>query len=180
MEHGHGFLGCGLSTLEVAANSYISVLGTPQYAAARLNFSQGFQGVASFCGPLIAARWFFTGANATSLGTVQWCVPYPHFYAIGKLIRTCRVYLAVAGLGVVLNVLFLYVASVFHRSHLMTFFSFATLPEITEEALAEEIQDVGLQDDQGSFWRQYRCIFGFVAQTAYVSVFGQAIGSFCI
>jgi FHS family L-fucose permease-like MFS transporter len=86
-------IGCGLSTLEVAANSYISVLGTPHYAAARLNFSQGFQGVASFSGPLIAARWFFTGANATSLGTVQW------------------VYLAVAGLGVVLNVLFLYVAS---------------------------------------------------------------------
>jgi FHS family L-fucose permease-like MFS transporter len=127
-------IGCGLSTLEVAANSYISVLGTPKYAAARLNFSQGFQGVASFSGPLIAARWFFTGANATSLGTVQW------------------VYLAVAGLGITLNVLFF----------------FADLPEITEDALAEEIQDAGLQDDQGSFWRQYRCIFGFVAQTAYV------------
>jgi FHS family L-fucose permease-like MFS transporter len=50
----------------------------------------------------------------------------------------------------------------------MMFFSFATLPEITEDALAEEIQDVGLQDDQGPFWKQYRCIFGFVAQTAYV------------
>ena len=66
--------GCGLSCLEVAANSYISVLGSPKYAAARLNFSQGFQGVASFAGPLIAARWFFQGKNATSLDTVQWCV----------------------------------------------------------------------------------------------------------
>jgi len=66
--------GCGLATLEVAANSYISVLGPPEYAAARLNFSQGFQGIASFSGPLIASRWFFTGANATSLGTVQWSV----------------------------------------------------------------------------------------------------------
>ncbi|KAG9316695.1 major facilitator superfamily domain-containing protein [Chiua virens] len=126
-------IGCGLATLEVAANSYISVLGSPQYAAARLNFSQGFQGVASFAGPLIAARWFFTGANAYSLGTVQW------------------VYLAVAGLGVVLNVLFF----------------FATLPEITEDALAEELQDTGMQDD-APFWKQYHCIFGFVAQTAYV------------
>lgn len=68
------FLGCGLATLEVAANSYIAVLGTPKYAAARLNFSQGFQGVASFAGPLIASRWFFTGKNATSLDTVQWYV----------------------------------------------------------------------------------------------------------
>ncbi|KAF9237507.1 MFS general substrate transporter [Melanogaster broomeanus] len=138
-------IGCGLSTLEVAANSYISVLGTPQYAAARLNFSQGFQGVASFAGPLIAARWFFTGANATSLGTVQW------------------VYLAVAGLGIALNVLFF----------------FADLPEITEDALAEEIQDAGLEDDQGPFWRQYRCIFGFVAQTAYVGA-QVAVASFAV
>ncbi|KIJ18639.1 hypothetical protein PAXINDRAFT_110150 [Paxillus involutus ATCC 200175] len=127
-------IGCGLCTLEVAANSYISVLGTPQYAAARLNFSQGFQGIASFAGPLIAARWFFTGANATSLGTVQW------------------VYLAVAGLGIFLNILFF----------------FADLPEITEDALVAEIQDAGIKDDQGPFWRQYRCVFGFVAQTAYV------------
>jgi len=70
--HDELFSGCGLATLEVAANSYISVLGTPKYAAARLNFSQGFQGVASFSGPLIASRWFFRGANATKLDTVQW------------------------------------------------------------------------------------------------------------
>lgn len=62
--------------------------------------------MASFSGPLIAARWFFTGANATSLGTVQWYVAFVHFHAIEKLIRICRVYLAVACLGVVLNVLF--------------------------------------------------------------------------
>lgn len=85
-----------------------------------------------------------------------------------KLIRICRVYLAVAGLGVVLNVLFLYVTSLFCHSHFMTSFSFADLPEITEDALAEEMQDVGLHDDQGPFWKQYRCIFGFAAQTAYV------------
>ncbi|EIW82776.1 MFS general substrate transporter [Coniophora puteana RWD-64-598 SS2] len=126
-------IGCGLSTLEVAANSYISVLGTPQYAAMRLNFSQGFQGVASFAGPLIASRWFFQGENAYTLGTVQW------------------VYLAVAVLGVVLNILFY----------------FCPLPEIGEDALAAEIHGVGLADDEGPFYKQYRCVFGFVAQTAY-------------
>lgn len=65
-------IGCGLSCLEVAANSYITVLGSPKYAAARLNFSQGFQGVASFAGPMIASRWFFLGKNLTTLDTVQW------------------------------------------------------------------------------------------------------------
>jgi FHS family L-fucose permease-like MFS transporter len=44
------------------------------------------------------------------------------------------------------------------------------LPEITEDALAEEINGVGITDGQGPFWKQYRCVFGFVAQTAYVWV----------
>lgn len=65
-------IGCGLSCLEVAANSYISVLGTPKYAAARLNFAQGFQGIATFAGPMIASRYFFQGVNNTSLTNVQW------------------------------------------------------------------------------------------------------------
>jgi len=128
-------IGCGLATLEVAANSYIAVLGTPKYAAARLNFSQGFQGVASFAGPLIASRWFFLGANATGLATVQW------------------VYLAVAGLGVVLNILFY----------------FCDLPEIEEEFILNQVVETGdVEKPTESFWRQWRCLFGFVAQTAYV------------
>ena len=54
----------------------------------RLNISQGFQGLGSFAGPLIASTYFFKGENTTTLDTVQW------------------VYLSVAVLGVVLNVLF--------------------------------------------------------------------------
>ncbi|KAL6298254.1 MFS general substrate transporter [Sparassis latifolia] len=126
-------IGCGLSCLEVAANSYISVLGSPKYAAARLNFSQGFQGVASFAGPMIASRWFFQGKNATTLYTVQW------------------VYVAVAGFGLVLNILFY----------------FCPLPEINDDALAEEMQSVGLNGEEEPFWKQYHCIFGWVAQTTY-------------
>jgi FHS family L-fucose permease-like MFS transporter len=34
--------------------------------------------------------------------------------------------------------------------------------------LAEEIDEVGITDGQGPFWQQYRCIFGFVAQTPYI------------
>ncbi|TFY74485.1 hypothetical protein EWM64_g9527, partial [Hericium alpestre] len=126
-------IGCGLSCLEVAANSYISVLGAPHYAAMRLNFSQGFQGVASFAGPLIASTYFFRGKNANTLDTVQW------------------VYLAVAGLGIVLNILFF----------------FCPLPEITEEALTEELAAAGKEKDVGPFWKQYRCVFGWIAQTSY-------------
>ena len=45
----------------------------------------------SFAGPLIASSYFFKGKNTDSLDTIQW------------------VYLAVFGLGVVLNMLFLWV-----------------------------------------------------------------------
>jgi FHS family L-fucose permease-like MFS transporter len=48
--------------------------------------------------------------------------------------------------------------------------SFCDLPEITEEALADEIHEVGIEDDAGPFYKQYRCVFGWVAQTAYVFV----------
>lgn len=60
----------------------------------------------------------------------------------------------------------------------LTFNSFCDLPEITEDALAEEIDEVGITDGQGPFWQQYRCIFGFVAQTAYVCVC-LALSSLC-
>jgi MFS transporter, FHS family, L-fucose permease len=72
-----GFVGgtfimaCGLSQLETAANPYISVLGDPKTASFRLNFSQSFNGVGSFVGPLIAAHVFFTGEESTNLTSVQ-------------------------------------------------------------------------------------------------------------
>ncbi|EJD49104.1 MFS general substrate transporter [Auricularia subglabra TFB-10046 SS5] len=83
-------IGSGLVSLEVAANSYISVLGPPEEASMRLTFAQAFQAVASFTGPLIASKAFFKGENQNSLHTVQY------------------VYLGVGLLGVCLIVLFFF------------------------------------------------------------------------
>jgi len=81
-------IACGLATLETAANSYAVVIGSPQSASARLQFCQSWNGVASFIGPLIASKFFFTGENANNLTNVQF------------------VYLAVACAGVAVAVLF--------------------------------------------------------------------------
>lgn len=54
----------------------------------RLQFSQSFNGVASFSGPLIASKYFFEGENANSNKNVQY------------------VYLAVALLGVSVAIAF--------------------------------------------------------------------------
>jgi len=82
------FISMGLSTLEVAANTYIIILGDPKYGAMRLTFSQAWNGIGAFAGPLIASQEFFKGENDTSLANVQW------------------VYLAVACFGTILIILF--------------------------------------------------------------------------
>lgn len=46
-------LGCGLATLETAANPYTTKLGPKDSAARRINFSQSFNGLAWVIGPLI-------------------------------------------------------------------------------------------------------------------------------
>lgn len=76
----------GLAVLEVAANSYITVLGSPKYSALRLTLAQGANGIATVIGPIIAANAFFNGKNATSLGTVQF------------------VYLAMSVFGLLINI----------------------------------------------------------------------------
>jgi FHS family L-fucose permease-like MFS transporter len=36
--------------------------------------------------------------------------------------------------------------------------------------MSEEMHEAGIRKDHESFWKQYRCLFGFVAQFAYVYV----------
>jgi len=89
-------IACGLTCLETAANPYITVLGPPETGEFRLNFSQSFNGVGSFIGPIVGAQLFFA-SNATvasdDLSSVQF------------------VYLVIG--AVVLGIAFL-----FYRSHL--------------------------------------------------------------
>lgn len=64
-------LASGLTFLETAANPYVTVLGTNETAAFRLNLSQSFNGVGSFIGPLIAGQLFFSDGNSKDLASVQ-------------------------------------------------------------------------------------------------------------
>jgi MFS transporter, FHS family, L-fucose permease len=51
----------GLAFLETASNPYVTLLGKPEGAVARINFAQSFNGVGLIIGPLIAARYIFSG-----------------------------------------------------------------------------------------------------------------------
>ncbi|KGO93606.1 L-fucose:H+ symporter permease [Flavobacterium subsaxonicum] len=56
-------IACGLTFLETAANPYITILGKPETATQRLNFSQSFNGLAAFLAPVIGGNFILSGTN---------------------------------------------------------------------------------------------------------------------
>jgi MFS transporter, FHS family, L-fucose permease len=60
-------LGCGLATLETAANPYTTRLGPKETAERRINFSQSFNGLAWIIGPIIGGL-FILGNNGGADG----------------------------------------------------------------------------------------------------------------
>jgi MFS transporter, FHS family, L-fucose permease len=133
-------IACGLATLETAANSYAVVIGDPASASARLQFCQSWNGVASFIGPLIASKFFFSGENANNLVNVQF------------------VYLAVSCAGMLIAILFL-VTKLPEVSEEM-------LRGSTLESA--DATDAEREAVQGPIYKQYNLIFAFLAQFCYV------------
>ncbi|KAB2572895.1 Major facilitator superfamily [Lasiodiplodia theobromae] len=134
-------IACGLATLETAANSYAVVIGNPASASARLQFCQSWNGVASFIGPLIASKFFFSGANANSLTNVQF------------------VYLAVACAGVAVGILFAV-------SKLPEVSEEQLSGKDAVDNLAQD--EFGREIGAGPLYKQYNMIFAFIAQFCYV------------
>jgi FHS family L-fucose permease-like MFS transporter len=138
-------IACGLSTLETSANSYAVVIGDPATASPRLQFCQSWNGVASFVGPLIASKAFFSGTNNNNLTNVQY------------------VYLAVACAGVAVGVLFFFSKlpeveeSAVRRGSI-----------ITEETLEVGVDQYGNIIGDAPLYKQYNMIFGAIAQFCYV------------
>jgi MFS transporter, FHS family, L-fucose permease len=69
-------LGCGLATLETAANPYTTKLGPSESGERRINFSQSFNGLAWTIGPLIGIFIYnnSTSAQGEKLGSLM--LPY--------------------------------------------------------------------------------------------------------
>jgi FHS family L-fucose permease-like MFS transporter len=70
-------LGCGLATLETAANPYTTKLGDKESAERRINFSQSFNGLAWIFGPVFATYFILGGEKGnTSGGLDSMIAPY--------------------------------------------------------------------------------------------------------
>jgi FHS family L-fucose permease-like MFS transporter len=55
----------GLAFLETAANPYVTILGHPATASARLNLALSFYGVGAILGPIIGGLFIFSGVEYT-------------------------------------------------------------------------------------------------------------------
>lgn len=60
-------IGCGLATLETAANPYAAELGSPATAASRLNLAQSFNGLGCILGPVLVGGFLFSGDGGGSV-----------------------------------------------------------------------------------------------------------------
>ena len=70
-------LGCGLATLETAANPYTTKLGDKESAERRINFSQSFNGLAWIFGPIFATFFILGGEGGNaSEGLDSMIAPY--------------------------------------------------------------------------------------------------------
>lgn len=58
-------IACGLTFLETAANPYVTILGPPETATRRLNFSQSFNGLAAFIAPIVGGQYILSGEPLT-------------------------------------------------------------------------------------------------------------------
>lgn len=77
-------LGCGLTTLETAANPYTTKLGPPESAERRINFSQSFNGLAWIIGPIIGGL-FILGNIGDESGNKLASLIIPYF-VIGTIV----------------------------------------------------------------------------------------------
>lgn len=70
-------IACGLTLLETAANPYSSVLGPPERAEQRLNFSQSFNGLGWIIGPSVGGLLIFGATTNPNVNKFEsMAVPY--------------------------------------------------------------------------------------------------------
>jgi len=78
----------GLTCLETAANPYTTVLGPPEFAERRINFSQSFNGLGWIAGPLVGGMLIFSDTgDGNKFGSIA--LPY---MLIGTLVLIVAVF----------------------------------------------------------------------------------------
>lgn len=147
-------IACGLAFLETAANPYVTVLGDPDRAESRINFSQSFNGLSTILGPVIGSLFIFSNVEYSNEALSRLPVEQAEAIRIAEAHSVQAPYLAVA--AVVLTVAIL--------------FAFTNMPEIaTREESHASLKGIA---------RHRHLVLGVVAQFFYVGAQASIWGYF--
>src|ERR1700691_3171661 len=150
-------LAAGITCLQVAANPYVTVLGTPATASSRLNLTQAFNSLGTFLAPFFGALFILTAAPKT-MDEIRALAPDAlHAY---RLHEAATVKTPYVGLGLALVLLAIAIGS----------FKLPKIPQ-AQHKVGEKVSD--------SIWKHRNLIFGAIGIFVYVGA-EVSIGSFLV
>ncbi|MBX2900403.1 MAG: L-fucose:H+ symporter permease [Cyclobacteriaceae bacterium] len=147
-------IACGLAFLETAANPYVTVLGNPQSADSRINFSQSFNGLGAIMGPVVGGLFIFSDTEHSTESLAALPATEADAIRIAEAQAVQTPYLVIAAVVVVVAILF----------------AFIRMPEISSHA-----------EKNASFkgiTRHRHLMFGVIAQFLYVGAQASLWGYF--
>jgi MFS transporter, FHS family, L-fucose permease len=150
-------LAAGITCLQVAANPYVSVLGSPQTASSRLNLTQAFNSLGTFLAPFFGGLLILSAAPK-AIEEIRALAP--DVLQAYRLHEAATVKTPYVGLGIALVVLAVAIGS----------FKLPKIPH-AQHQLGEKVSD--------SIWKHPNLVFGAIAIFVYVG--GEvSIGSFLV
>src|SRR6201988_1309371 len=143
-------MACGQGVLEVAANPYVTILGSPESSERRLNFAQSFNAVGAVVTPIVGAAFILTGVEYSRTQLAAMTPAQLQAYQIAEAATVKVPYLVISGLFIFVAVLI----------------GFSPLPEVREEDKIEEDQSgtTGLR----GLWPYKHLLKGVLTQFFYV------------
>lgn len=153
-------LAAGITTLQVAANPYVTVLGAAETASSRLNLTQAFNSLGTTIGPPLGGWLILRGAEKTLANTSKMAPAALHAYRIQQAATVKFPYIAIT-LALVLLALAIW------------FYKFPRL-DVTQDYRPTKGGEKG-----HGIWRHRHVVLGAVAIFLYVGA-EVSIGSFLI
>jgi FHS family L-fucose permease-like MFS transporter len=98
-------MACGQSFLEVAANPYVTILGSPASAERRLNFAQSFNAVGAMLSPIVGRTFILSGVEYAPSQIAAMSVARVDAYRAAEASTVKGPYVIMAGIFVVVAVL---------------------------------------------------------------------------
>lgn len=152
-------LGSGITLLQVAANPYVALLGKPEGASARLNFTQAINSLGAAIGPYIGGVLILSGIEYSA---EQWAALTPDqqlAFQVAEAKSVILPYTALAGVLVLIGLLIY----------------FSNLPVLE----AQEDSADNYEINKGNVWQFSHLTLGVLAIFVYVGA-EVSIGSFLI